>query len=106
MPKRKNPETVAFREEVSPIVRHAAVVGILMAAFIAIGFMFLGLEKLFPKFKTVFEFLEKVDIGLLALLFCFFALYTVVIVVVRLWRGTVREVKGAESTQATEAKKA
>jgi uncharacterized membrane protein YqjE len=89
-------ELASLKDEAAPILRHAAILCILVGMFVVVGLLLFLLEVMFPKFKSTFEFLELVDVAFLTGLFCIFALYTSVIVVGRLWRSAKHELRPSE----------
>jgi len=78
--------------KVSPIVEHAVVAIVLIGAFCVVGILLRALEKIFPAFMKMLEFLEQVDLWLVAAVFCLFAVHTLAIVALRIRASLLDEV--------------
>jgi hypothetical protein len=81
-----------------PLLRHAGVVGVLVALFTVVGLLLRFFEWLFPALAAEAKILRNVDFWLVAALFSLFAVYTVLIVVIRLWHGLKREIASSSNS--------
>ena len=80
-----------LRHETGPIVIHGITVLILEGFVLLIGVGLLVLKYFFPSHKAQLEFLEAADIWLALALVCLFGAYTLIVLVIRLTKGVLRE---------------
>jgi Uncharacterised protein family (UPF0175) len=80
-----------FWSEVEPIVRHAFVLMVMEVALLFVGLIALLLDKLLPAQRVNVRLIEVTDVWLVWVLLCFFGVYTLLQVGVRLGRSLRRE---------------
>src|SRR5690348_6175593 len=92
-------ETVSLLREAAPLLRHAVIVAIQLACLTLFGLVLRQLHAVFPDHLQVIVFLEQIDLWLVAALLCLFAIYTFVIVALRMWVALRSEIAHAKRAQ-------
>jgi hypothetical protein len=82
-----SPFVKQLKEEVGPLVIHIAAVLTLEAGVLLVGVALVVLQNLFPEQQARFAFIEQVDMWSALVLLCLFAVYTVVLLSIRFYKG-------------------
>ncbi|MCG8407583.1 MAG: hypothetical protein MI923_20490 [Phycisphaerales bacterium] len=77
--------------EAEPIIFHAATVLMIELSLLVLGLMTSLLEKLFPAYKKYFEIMKLIDIWAAMFFLCMFALFTLFLVGLRLFKSLREE---------------